>query len=92
MTYTIEHNPDESRFETTVEGHLGVLDYRLSDGVIAMNRVLVPPPVEGRGIAGALTRHALDFSRAQGWRVQPRCPYVAAWIRRHPDYADLISD
>lgn len=91
MDYDIQHNYDESRFETKVDDQLCVLDYTLDNGVIAMNRVLVPPPVEGRGIAGALTRHALDHSREQGWRVIPRCPYVAAWIKRHPDYADLVE-
>ena len=92
MDYDIRLNSDASRFETTVDDQLCVLDYRLDGEVITMTRVLVPPPVEGRGIAGALTRHALDHSREQGWQVIPRCPYVAAWIKRHPDYADLVAN
>jgi len=91
MAHDIRHNSDESRFETTVDEQLCVLDYRLDRKVITMTRVLVPPPVEGRCIAGALTRHALDYSREENWRVVPRCPYVAAWIKRHPDYADLVN-
>ena len=92
MSCEVRHNPDRSRFETEVDGHECVLDYMLENGVISMNRVYVPPPVEGRGIAGAITRHALDFSHTQGWKVKPRCPYVAAWIKRHPDYQDLVVD
>lgn len=92
MSYNIHHNTDENRFETTVEGHQCVLDYSLDDDVISMNRVYVPPPVEGKGVAGAITRHALDYSRDQGWKVIPRCPYVAAWIRRHAEYQDLVAD
>jgi len=88
----IDHNPEANRFETVVDGHECVLDYRLDADTIAMNRVYVPPPVEGRGIAGTLTRHALDHSRAQGWKVIPRCPYVKAWIQRHPDYANLVAE
>jgi len=91
MIYDIHHNPDRNRFETIVEGHQCVLDYTLDEGVISMTRVYVPPPVEGRGIAGAITRHALDYSREHGWKVVPRCPYVAAWIKRHADYLDLIA-
>lgn len=91
MNHDIQHNPDRNRFETEVDGHECVLDYTLEGDVIAMTRVYVPPPVEGRGIAGAITRHALDYSRAQGWKVVPRCPYVAAWIKRHPDYQDLVA-
>ena len=47
---------------------------------------------EGRGIAGAITRHALDYSREQGWKVIPNCPYVAAWIKRHPEYQNLVAN
>lgn len=91
MNYEIHHSPDQNRFETEVDGHDCVLEYTLNDKLISMNRVYVPPPVEGRGIAGAITRHALDCSREQGWKVKPRCPYVAAWIKRHSDYQDLVA-
>jgi len=91
MDYEITHNPDRNRFETEVDGHQCVLDYRLDDSAISMNRVYVPPPVEGRGIAGAITRHALDYSREKGWKVIPRCPYVESWIKRHPEYSDLLD-
>jgi len=91
MDIEVRHNAGAERFETAVEGHDCVLDYTLADGVIAMNRVYVPPPVEGRGIAGAITRYALDYSRDRGWKVVPRCPYVAAWIKRHPDYEELVA-
>ena len=92
MSYDVRHNPDRSRFETEVEGHECVLDYALEDGVVSMNRVYVPPPLEGRGIAGAITRYALDYSREQRWKVIPNCPYVAAWVKRHPYYQNLVAD
>ena len=91
MDCDIVHNAGERRFQTEADGHRCQLDYTLEGGVISMNRVYVPPPVEGRGIAAALTRSALDHSRAQGWRVIPRCPYVQVWIQRHPDYQDLVA-
>jgi len=91
MEYEIVHNPDDQRFQTEKDGHRCQLDYTFRDAVISMNRVYVPPPVEGKGIAGALTRYALDYSRAHEWKVIPRCPYVAAWIKRHPDYQDLVA-
>ena len=91
MSYTIEQNSAEGRFETTVEDHLCQLDYRLADeGVMSMNRVFVPSPVERRGIAGALTRFAMDYCSEHQLSVIPRCPYVAAWVKRHPEYQPLI--
>ena len=92
MSYDVRHNPDRSRFETEVDNYECVLDYALEDDVIAMNRVYVPPPIEGRGIAGTITRHALDYSREQGWKVIPNCPYVAAWIKRHREYQNLVAN
>ena len=88
----IRHRPDEGRFETVVEGHVGTLDYTRDGDVVSMDSVRVPDAIGGRGIAGELTRHALDHAREQGWRVVPRCPYVRKWIERHPGYADLVTE
>lgn len=88
----IRLNQEAGRFETTVEGHLCVLEFECSGDRIAMNHVGVPDAVGGRGIAGRLTRHALDHARANEWRVEPNCPYVASWIERHPEYRDLVTD
>jgi len=85
-------NTAAKRFQTTVDGSLCVLDYRVHGGVIALNHAGVPSQVGNRGIAGALTRFALDSARARGLKVEPNCSYVAAWIRRHPEYADLVAD
>jgi hypothetical protein len=53
--------------------------------------VRVPDAVGGRGLAGQLTRHALDWARDEGLKVRPVCPYVATWIERHPDYQGLVD-
>lgn len=92
MDIEIRHVTDRNRFESEVDGETCVLDYRLNDGEMTMNRVYVPGPVEGRGIASRLTRFALDHCRREGLCAVPRCPYVATWIRRHPEYADLVSE
>jgi predicted GNAT family acetyltransferase len=47
---------------------------------------------QGRGLAGRLTRGALDDIRAKGLLVIPRCPYTASYIRKHPEYVDLVDD
>lgn len=92
MAHAIHHRPDQQRFETEVDGALCVLCYRLADGTASMDSVQVPDAVGGRGIAGALTRFALDHARQAGWKVIPRCPYVRGWIERHPAYRDLVAD
>jgi len=88
---TIEHDEAARRFHTTVEGHLCVLDYVLDGKVASYVHTGVPSPVGGRGIAADLVRFGLDTARARGWRVRPVCSYVAAYVRRHPEYQDLMA-
>ena len=82
---------DQGRFHTVVEAQTCVLNFTLDDDVVSMDYVGVPRAVGGRGIAGALTRHALDWAAAQDLKVRARCPYVARWIERHPDYQELLA-
>ena len=93
MTYlpVITRNEAHSRWEAVVDGHLCVIDYRLDGRILTLPSVRVPVAVEGRGIAAALTRAALDWARAQSLRVVPVCPYVIAWLKRHPEYGDLLQ-
>ena len=89
MSFEIRHDPRSSRFETRVDGHECELDYRLAGNVMTITHTGVPVPVEGRGIASALTQAAMETARAQGWKVVPACAYAATWMRRHPEFDDL---
>ncbi|HEU4663338.1 MAG TPA: GNAT family N-acetyltransferase [Dokdonella sp.] len=87
----IEHNAAQRRFETVVDGVSSVLEYDLRDGVMTITHTGVPAEVGGRGIAGALVTAAFETARHEGWRVVPDCSYAAAWIQRHPAYADVLN-
>lgn len=89
MHLDISHDPVAHRFEAQVEGARCVLDYALAGGVMTITHTEVPPAVGGRGVAGELVRAALEFVRAKGWKVVPACSYAAAWMDRHPAYAEL---
>lgn len=87
----VADNPSESRYEAHVEGRLaGVAAYRLAGQVITFTHTVVEPEFDGRGVGGSLARAALDDARARGLGVVPRCPFIARWIGRHDDYADLV--
>ena len=92
MTPSIEHNPGAQRFEASVEGRWCVADYRLIGNLMVMHHTLVPPALEGRGIAAALVAAALAHARREGLRVRPTCSYVSAYMRRHPESLDLLAD
>ncbi|PPJ42588.1 MULTISPECIES: GNAT family N-acetyltransferase [unclassified Pseudoxanthomonas] len=87
----VHHDPDARRFHTRVDGHEAELLYSLRDGRMVINHTGVPNEIGGRGVAASLVKSALDHARAQGWRVVPACSYSAAYIERHPEYAELID-
>jgi len=84
------HNHAAQRFELHIGEYTPVLDYRLQDGVIAFTHTGVPSALEGNGIGGTIVRAGLDHARVQGYKVIPLCSFVAAYIRRNPEYEDLL--
>lgn len=61
------------------------------DGSMVINHTGVPREFEGKGIALKLVKRAITDARAGGFKIVPRCPYVAAQFRRHPDWSDLLA-
>ena len=89
----VRDHPEESRYEAVAGDELaGVAVYESRDGAVVLIHTLALPGWEGRGIGDRLARAALDDARARGAAVVPVCPYIAAWIRRHPEYADLVPE
>jgi predicted GNAT family acetyltransferase len=87
----IVNNTEQRRWQVEIDGRLALLQYQERDGQVIYLHTEVPPELEGRGIAGAMARAALDDARARGLRVVPFCPFVASYIRRHPEYQDLVE-
>jgi uncharacterized protein len=87
----VVNNRAHQRYELVVEGHLAATCYKLSDGVITFIHTEVPPELGGKGIGSALIRGALDQVQAEGLKVIPECPFVKAYIDKHPEYADLLK-
>ena len=90
-SFDLHHDPAARRFSTRLDGSEAELVYSLRDGRMVIDHTGVPEAIGGRGVAAALVRAALDYARAQGWRVVPACSYSAAYVQRHPEYADLLD-
>ena len=88
----VVNNETERCFEVQVDGRLAVSHYRRRGDKIFLTHTEVPPEIEGRGVANSLARAALEFARAEGLRVVPRCAFVAAFLKRHPEYQDLVDE
>lgn len=91
MSFDIAHDAASHRFETRVDGEHATLDYELADDVMTITHVVVPEPIGNRGIAAAMTEAALGYAREHGLRVVPRCPYAAAYVARHRQWADILA-
>jgi predicted GNAT family acetyltransferase len=89
---TVRDNPELQRYEAVVEGKLaGSLFYREREGELVLVHTEVEEGFEGQGIGGRLVAATLDDIRARGLRMRPFCPFVRAYLERHPEYDDLIA-
>jgi hypothetical protein len=89
---SVVRRPNERRYELLLDGKpAGELVYRDRRGdVTAFLHTEVDPSVQLRGLGSALVAAALDDARERGMHVVPICPFVEAFIRRHPEYADVV--
>lgn len=88
-------NTDQTRFGARPSGSqpgtppAAFVDVLVQGNTLVVLHTETDSKHQGQGLAGRLTRELLDQARAEGWQVEPRCPYTAGWLQRHPEYADL---
>ena len=82
-----------NRFELLVDGrHAGLTDYIVRGTEFIFLHTEVDPAYQNQGLASELARGALNLVRAETeLRVVAKCPYIATWIEKHPDYQDLLQ-
>jgi predicted GNAT family acetyltransferase len=85
-------NTGADRYELHLDGHqVSLASYYERDNVVVLPHTETDPAYGGKGYAGQLVKFALDDIRAQERKVDPACPYVADYIAKHPEYADLLE-
>jgi uncharacterized protein len=88
---TVTDNEQEQRYEVSLGGELAISQYRRSGDEITFLHTEVPKALGGRGVGTALVRAELDDARVKGLTVVPVCPFVRAFIVRHPEYLDIVE-
>lgn len=88
----VTHDADAGRFVARVGGtEVGHIAYAPRGDLLDLMHTEIDPTEQGRGLGTALVRGALDLARAQSLRVLPSCPFVAAFVRRQPEYRDVVA-
>ena len=92
MEPVVSDNPAKHRFEISVgDTAAGFAAYRLEPGRVVFTHTEVDPSFEGQGLGSKLAAGALAAVREQGLSIVPLCPFIAAYVRRHPEYQDLVA-
>ena len=87
----VKDNVEARRYELEVDGQIVFGDYRRDGDVLSVTHVEAPHALRGTGAAGRFMQDLMETARAENFRVRPLCGYAAAWLRRHPDYRDLVA-
>lgn len=91
MTSTLRNNKSKSRFELEIDDCMAFVDYTLSPGSITLLHTEVPKELGGRGVGSILAKAVLENIRTQGLKVEPRCEFLAGYIKKHPEFASLVN-
>jgi predicted GNAT family acetyltransferase len=79
------------RFEAHLGGETAFAEYVVHKGAMVLPHTVVPPAFEGKGVGSALARTALGYARDHGLTVRPSCPFIAGYIKKHPEWADIVD-
>ena len=92
-TATLTHNTAQHRYKIASGGALaGYAEYSLVGDAVLFSHTEILPAFEGQGLASKLARFALDDVRTQKLHAIPVCQFIAGYIRKHPEYLDLVRD
>ncbi|MDB5434690.1 MAG: acetyltransferase [Phenylobacterium sp.] len=83
-------NDRTHRFEVTLGGETAFAEYVLHNGAMVLPHTVVPDAFAGKGVGSALAEAALGYAREHGLKVKPSCPFMAGYIKRRPEWQDLV--
>lgn len=83
MEYSINHLPERHLFTIELEGYTAYVEYCLHDESLDIIHTIVPPPLEGRGVAAALVKRAYEYASEQGLKPKATCWYAVKWLERN---------
>ena len=90
--HEVKHDTEMTTFSIELDGAEAVLMYLpVGEDALDFKDTYVPPEHRGRGVAAALAGSAFEYAKEHGYRVIPTCPYIETYLKRHPEYEDLVT-
>lgn len=88
----VRHDENEKKFFVHSDGHEAHMTYRYQDdSTVVYKHTYVPPELRGGGLAGKIVRTALEWARTENLKVVPTCSFVEGFVRKHPEYQDIVE-
>lgn len=84
-------NEATSQFEVQLDDDLAYIDYKWYNEMLILLYIFVPPAYRGKNISSVLIHHALEYAKSKGVKIKVFCPYIAKYIRMHPEYQELLA-
>ena len=88
--YQIQNNTEGRKFEIKLDGHTAFADYMISGEKIIFTHTEVPKALAGKGLGSMLAKTALNYAKDHQLKVMPLCPFMAGYIKRHPEWKELL--
>lgn len=85
---SVRHNVAQHRYELDTDHGVALAVYHEQGDSMVFTHTEVPPVDEGKGFASRLVREALADARRRGYRIVPACSFIAAYVRRHPEFEE----
>ena len=85
-------NESKHRFELAVDGHVAFIEYILNkEDIMFLTHTEVPPALEGKGVGSSIVLQALKYIKEKNYTLAPLCPFVAKYLRKHPEWQSLLA-
>ncbi len=91
MSSELTDNKSRNQFEMVTDGYLSRVEYMIMGNKIFLTHTEVPKELEGKGVGSKIVKAALEEAESRGLKLIPLCPFVASYIKRHPEWERLLA-
>ena len=91
MEVTVSENKEKKRFEVLIDDKIAMIEYIRAQNKVYLTHTEVPTELEGKGIASSMVKQVLQQIKDEGLELVPLCPFVAAYLKRHPEWKEILA-